>query len=114
MVLIQLTVDYVLAPLVLRCFTDDYILPISINIKNYSERDSILAFVVEWLILTSGSYFFLHFSTFSISVFVLLTNYIIGQFDLITQYTAQLNLRNELTFYKATKELMTMHLETLR
>lgn len=90
-----------------------YKLPVSFQLRNFSETDSFWIFLLEASIGVFGCYFFMFLLIFSLSFFVLFVYYIIGQTQLIAYYIGQVHLNNPQIMAHELKEIVELHLDVL-
>lgn len=94
--------------------SEGHSLPLDINLRHFSEKDSLAIFLVELTIFVPTTFLNLAFSTFSLSFFILFTCYIVGQLELIAQYMQQLDTTDPILFAKTLGEVVELHLDALR
>lgn len=94
--------------------THSYSFPLDFNIRNFSEKDSFLVFVVEFCLMFSATYFMAHLYMISLSLFILFSSYMVGEFELLAHYIAQLNLMDPEVLANQLKEITEQYLDVLR
>lgn len=106
--------SYIFGSLVYYFITSTPLLPFSIQLKMFSEVDYFAVYITELVIETVACIVFIFLYMFSLSIFILVANYIIGQFNLITHLIGQLDVTDDKQLARNLKDIAELHLNVLR
>lgn len=84
------------------------------NLKGYEERDHPIVFCCEFIIFLVGGIGWAHLVIFSLSFFIIFTNYIIAQLELIENFVQGLLVQDYQRVILQLKEITELHIEVLQ
>lgn len=83
-----------------------------INIRGHEERNSWIVFSLELLALTGAAFYLVHVTLFTLSILIIVINYILNQLKLIQICIGRINLKTDLPIQL--KEIVELHSDTLK
>lgn len=109
----EMILTFGITPVVMYYWTGEPRLGATFNIRGFRESESWLVYFMEYFILLFGLWYLIFLLMFSLSIFIILSNYIIAHLELINVGVSRVTLRDQ-NVIQDLKEIVALHTDVLR